>query len=501
MTLNKDNLDFLNARRLTPALKTLLVLVTAIMTGFMWRVRGTHGWGSMWGMFAVGVMLTLIIFAFFGNRKKMTLEALPIAVILLGITNGGWGTLNSQMGGYLGSTVPFTGEETVAIAEISPWSGMAAMLLLGFGWMPLYAMFIGSLFSKKEYKIWHYITLIAVFYIVVYAFQFTLAHYIAPFVNSDAVELFKDGLADRGYDYSPLVAFAKNLGSEAWFKKIPYGRNYFATVRIISYTAGALVLSLATLIAKKDKVTAFISFAINAICSVSITLADVVMVLDSDRGFFRLKNLPGFLEGGNWSLWEYLTGFFLGFGIMLLLVCLPRKVTGGEGWFEYRMPFKNAKLYAAYSAIVTLLATFVVTTARPLGMRIAEWMVWKGWVADEDVPSYIITAVFCVVGIIFTASIANKNIIKKEMPNLFAVRTEDFCLKAIPVYFAVSAFGYFCTGDNNILSLPYAQMKNPSSIFGLIKDGSIFIPAIMLVSIVLFYVLYAVVAKKAVKKK
>ncbi len=501
MTLNKDNLDLLNARRLTPALKALLVLVTAVMTGFMWRVRGTHGWGSMWGMFAVGVMLTLVIFAFFGNRKKMTLEALPIAVILLGITNGGWGTLNSQMGGYLGSTVPFTGEEAVAIAGISPWSGMAAMLLLGFGWMPLYAMFIGSLFSKKEYKIWHYITLIAVFYIVVYAFEFTVAHYIAPFVNSDAVELFKDGLADRGYDYSPIVAFAKNLGSEAWFKKIPYGRNYYATVRIISYTAGALVLSLAALIAKKDAVAAFISFAINAICAVSITLADVVMVLDSDRGFFRLKNLPGFLEGGNWSLWEYLTGFFLGFGIMLLLVCLPKKITGGEGWFEYKIPFKNTKLYAAYSAVMTLLATFVVTVARPFGMRIADWVVYKGWFDDADILTYVFIGIFCIVGITVTASIANKNIIKKGLPNLFAVRTEDFCLKAIPVYFAVSAFGYFCTGDNNILSLPYAQMKNPSSILGLIRDGSIFIPAIMLVSIVLFYVLYAVVAKKAVKRK
>ena len=225
------------------------------------------------------------------------------------------------------------------------------------------------------------------------------------------------------------------------------------------------------------------------------------MVLDSDRGFFKLSNLPGFLEGGNWSLWEYLTGFLLGFGIMLLIVCLPKKITGGEGWFEYKMPFKNAKLYAAYSAVVTLLATFVVTTARPFGMRISEWMVWKGWVPEEDIPSYIITAVICVIGIIFTASIANKNIIKRELPNLFAIRTEDFCLKAIPVYFAVSAFGYFCTGDNNILSLPYAQMKNPSSILGLIRDGSIFIPVIMLVSIVLFYVLYAVVAKKAVKKK
>ena len=501
MMLNKDNLDFLNARRLTPCLKTVLVLMTAIMTGFMWRVRGTHGWGSMWGMFAVGVMLTLAIFAFFGNRRKMSLEALPIAVILLGITNGGWGTLNSQMGGYLGSTVPFTGEEAVAMAEISPWSGMAAMLLLGFGWMPLYAMFIGSLFSKKEYKLWHYIMLIAVFYVVVYAFEFTLAHYIAPLVNSEAVELFKTGLVDRGIDETPMMAFIKNLGSEAWFKKIPYGRNYYATVRIISYSAGAIVLSLATLIAKKDKVTAFISFAINVICAVSITLADVVMVLDSDRGFFRMKNLPGFLAGGNWSLWEYLTGFFLGFGIMLLLVCLPRKITGGEGYFEYRMPFKNAKLYAAYSAVVTLLATFVVTVARPLGMRVAEWVVYKGRFDDEDVLSYIFIGIFCVIGLIFTASTANKNIVKRELPNLFALRTEDFCLKAMPVYFAVTAVVYFCTGDNNILSLPYAQMKNPSSILGLIRDGSIFIPVIMLASIVLFYAVYGFVAKKAVRKK
>lgn len=501
MTLNRDNLDFLNARRLTPGLKVLLVLMTAIMTGFMWRVRGTHGWGSMWGMFAVGVMLTLVIFAFFGNRKKMTLEALPIAVILLGITNGGWGTLNSQMGGYLGSTVPFTGQEVDAVIEISHWSGVAAMLLLGFGWMPLWSMFIGSLFSKKEYKIWHYITLIAVFYVVVYAFEFTVAHYIAPFINSTAVEAFKEGLADSGFDYSPMMAFIKNFGSEAWFKKIPFGRNYYATVRIISYSAGALVLSLAALIAKKDKVTAFISFAINVICAVSITLADVVMVVDSDRGFFANISAPDFLKGGNWSLWEYLTGFFLGFGIMLLLVCLPKKITGGEGYFEYKMPFKNAKLYAAYSAVMTLLVTFIVTTARPLGMRVADWVVYKGWFDDADILTYIFIGVLCVIGLIFTAAIAKKNIIKRELPNLFAVRTEDFCLKAAPVYFAVTAFGYFCTGDNNILSLPYAQMKNPSSIFSLIRDGSILIPAIMLVSLVLFYVLYGFISKKAVKKK
>ncbi|MBR4859149.1 MAG: hypothetical protein IKU08_08185 [Clostridia bacterium] len=495
-------MEVLNVRRLTPGIKALLVITCAVMCGFMWRVRGTHGWGSMWGMFAVGVMLVLFIFAFFGNRKKMSLEAIPVAVILLGITNGGWGTLNSQMGGYLGSTVPFTGEEAVAVTEISPWSGMAAMLLLGFGWMPLFAMFIGTLFSKKEYKIGHYIALIAVFYAVVYIFQFFVAHYIVPFVNSDAVEAFKLGLADRGHEMTPMMAYIKNLGNEAWFKKIPYGRNYYAMVRIVSYSAAALVLSLSLLIAKRDKIAAFISFAINLICSVSITLADVVMVMDSDRGFFPGISVPRFIQGGNWSLWEYLTGFLLGFGIMLLLVCLPKSVAGGEGDFDYTLPLKNRKLYAAYSAVVTLFASFVVTVARPAGMRISELVLYKGWSDNEDLITYVSMAVLCVIGIIPCFVVAKKNIVKRELPNLFNIRTEDFCLKAIPVYFFVTAVLYFVLGDSAIyFTVPFAEMKSFASFLEMTRSGDILIPVIMVISFAVFNLLYLAVSKKAIKKK
>lgn len=495
-------MEVLNVRRLTPSVKAMLVLSFAIMSGFMWRVRGSHGYGSMWGMFAVGVMLVLFIFAFFGNRKKMSLEAMPIAVILLGITNGGWGTLNSQMSGYLTGSVPFAGQETDAVVSISPYSGMAIMLLLGFGWMPLFAMYIGSLFSKKQYKIWHYALLIAVFYAVVYIFQFFVAHYILPFINSQAVEMFKQGLADKGIEMSPMMAYIKNLGSEPWFKKIPFGRNYYASIRVISYSAAALVLSLSVLIAKRDKVTAFISFAINAICAVSITLADVVMVVDSDAGFFANINAPRFLQNGNWSLWEYLTGFLLGFGIMLMLVCLPKSITGGEGDFDYTLPFKNRKLYAAYSAVMTLLCTFVVTVARPAGMRIAELAVYKGWHDDEDLLTVIFTAVLCVIGIIPCAIIAKKNIISKEMPNLVNIRTEDFCLKAVPVYFTITAALYFIFSDSGVFySIPFAEITSPASFFEMIRSGRILIVMLMLLSFVLFNIIYFSVAKKAVKKK
>ena len=495
-------MNVLNARRLTPGIKAALVLCFAIMTGFMWRVRGSHGWGSMWGMFGVGVMLVLFIFAFFGNRKKMSLEAIPIAVILLGITNGGWGTLNSQMGGYLQSTVPFTGQEAVDVTEISAGSGMAIMLLLGFGWMPLFAMFIGSLFSKKQYKIWHYIVLIAVFYVVVYGFQFFVAHYILPFINSEAVEGFKRGLADRGCDMSPMMSYIKNLGNEAWFKKIPYGRNYFASIRVISYSAGALVLSLATLIAKRDAVTSLISFAINAICAVSITLADVVMVIDSDRGFFAgIKNVPEFLKGGNWSLWEYLTGFFLGFGIMLLLVCLPKKITGGEGDFDYALPCKNKRLYAAYSIIFTLFFTFVLTLARPAGMRIAEIFALRGW-GDEDTFTYVFIAIICVIGIVPCIIVAHKNIVKKNLPNLYDRRTEDVCLNFAPVYFGLTALLYFVFSDSGIFyCIPFAEINSPASLFEMIRSGRILIVTIMLVSFALVNIIYFAVLKKCVKKK
>ncbi len=502
MTLSKNNLDILNARRLTPTLKALLVLMSGILGGFMWRTRGAGGFGSMWGMFAVGVMLTLVIFAFYGNRKKISLEALPIAILLLGITNGGWGTLNSQMGGYLGSTVPFSGQELETVVSISPWSGLAVMLLLGFGWMPLYSMFIGSLFSKKQYKILHYITLIAIFYAVVFLFEFVVAHYILPFIHSPAVEMFKKGLADVGFEGSPMMAFIKNLGNESWFKKIPFGRNYFASIRVISYSAAALVLSLATLIGKRDKATAFISFAINLISAFSITLADVAMIIESDAGFFANINAPAFFEKLNaWSLWEYSTGFFLFSGIMLLIVCLPKKISGGEGYFEYERPIKNKNLYAAYSAVFTLLLTFVVTLARPIGMRVAEWVVMKGYSDKEDLIMYIIIAVICVIGLAVTASIAQKNIIRKDMPNLVNIRTEDFCLKAIPVYFALTAFIYFFTGDDNITTELFLSAKNPSSFLAMIRDGSQLIVAMMVVSFVLFNLLFAIISKRAVKKK
>lgn len=488
-------MELKETRQLTPGVKTLMVLGFAVMTGFMWRVRGEGGYGSMWGMFAVGVMLVLFVFAFFGNRRKMSYEAISAAVILLGITNGGWGTLNGQMGGYLGSTVPFTGEEAAATVEINPWYGLWVMLLLGFGWMPLFSIFMGSLFSKREYKIKNYIAIIAVFYVFVAAFMFFIAHFILPYISPTAVEMFNDGLADKGIEMSPLMSFIKNMGSEAWFKKIPFGRNYYASIRAISYAASALLTSLTVIIAFRDKVTALISTAMNAVMALAITLADVFLIIDSDKGFLAGVTPPAFLAEGSWSLWEYFTGFLLGFGMMLIFVCLPKSLTEGEGKFEYNEPFKAKWIHGAYSAVLTLFFTFVLTVARPLGMRVADMLIEKGVVEDSEIPEIVIMAVLCVIGFIICASAAKKNVVSRGLPVPVPMRTEDFCMKNAPVYFFVTGIIYFFTDDACLVNV----IKNPSSLLNVARDAGIVLILVMLASFALFYAFYLPACKKAKK--
>lgn len=488
-------MELKETRNLSAGVKTLIVLAFAVMTGFMWRVRGSHGFGSMWGMFAVGVMLVLVVFAFFGNRRKMSYEAIPAAIILLGITNGGWGTLNSQMGGYLGSTVPFTGEELTATVEINPYYGLWVMLLLGFGWMPLFSIFMGSLFSKREYKIKNYITIIAVFYVLVTAFMFCISHFILPYISPTAVDMFKEGLANKGIEMSPMMAFIKNLGSEAWFKKIPFGRNYYASIRVISYSAAALLSSLTVLVAFRDKVTAFISTAMNVVMALAITLADVFLIIDSDKGFLAKVTPPAFLENGSWSLWEYFTGFLLGFGLMLIFVCLPKKLVEGEGRFEYEEPFGKKWIQGVYSAVLTLFFTFVLTVVRPLGMRIADFFIDRGKLPDEEIYKILIMIVLGVIGFVFCALTTKKNVAARGLAVPVPMRTEDFCMKAAPIYFFVIGMIYFFTYDASL----WQVIKNPSSLLDVTRDAGIVLVVIMAASFALFYALYAPACKKAKK--
>lgn len=462
--------------------KIFAVISCALMTGFMWRVRGDHGWGSMWGMFAVGVMLILFIYAVFGDRKKMNYELLPLSVFLLGITNGGWGTLNSQMGGYLTSTAPFTGEEFARQVEIYPVHGLYMMLFLGFGWMPLFAVIIGSLFSKKEYKLKHYIILVAVFYAVTYIFKFSLSHFILEAVHPEAVEYCKQGLADRGIELSPMMAYIKEFGSASWAKKIPFARNYFTSIDVMSAAFGALFTSFSALVILKDKLTAVISLLINTVCALSITIADVFLIIDSDRGLIPLGNkVPMWIQAPSWSLWEFFTGFLLGGGIMLILVLLPKKQITEEPFIPVTV-IKNRKLHYLYSALAVTTFMLVLTLTRPLGMRICTRLFENGIISDDETLGVIITVVLTVIA--FCVSMYIFRGLMKEERQTFGIAPSEFCRKTSVIYFLATSVVYFFTDDE----LPFEGIRSAADFTAKFNGGGLTILILMLITFVLFLI-------------
>lgn len=465
--------------KLSISAKVFAAITCALMTGFMWRVRGDHGWGSMWGMFAVGVMLILFIYAVFGERKKMNYEMLPIAVLLLGITNGGWGTLNSQMEGYLTSTAAFTGEETARLAEIDPVHGLYMMLFLGFGWMPLFAFIVGSLFSKKEYKIKHYVILIASFYIVSYIFKFSLSHFILEIIHPEAVALCKEGLADRGIDMSPMLAYIKEFGSAAWAKKVPFARNYFTSIDVMSASFGALATSVVALAILKDRFTALISFLINTVCAVSITVADVFLIIGSDRGILPPVEVPRWIAAPAWSLWEFFTGFLLGAGIMLILVCVPKKYIEEEP-FDNIGFIKNRKLHYIYTSFALITFMLVLTLTRPLGMRIGSRLFENGIVSDEDAVGTVIAVALTVIGGVVSCIIC-KNLLKEEkLP--FGMTPAHFCKKAVPLYFLATSVVYFFSDDE----LPFEGVRTAADFTEKFNAGGLTVLLLTIIAFILF---------------
>ena len=64
----------------------LSVIAGACLMGFMWRARGSHGFGAKWGMFAVAFVFMLFIYALYGKRKKMNYEMLPLPAVLAALT-------------------------------------------------------------------------------------------------------------------------------------------------------------------------------------------------------------------------------------------------------------------------------------------------------------------------------------------------------------------------------------------------------------------------------
>lgn len=481
--MNSERLNNLSAFR-----KVIAVIAGALLTGFMWHVRGQHGFGSKWGIFSVALTLMLFIFSLYGKRRKMSYEMIPLCAAFMCITAGGWGTLNSQMSGYLGANACFTGEEVYRYVEISPYSGLVIMLLLGFSWMPLFAVVFGSLFSEKQYKIKDYIVFIAVYYGVMLLCNLTVSHPLLALINPQAVENCALGIADAGHDLTPWMAFIKNFGFAAWAKPIPFCRNYFTSIKVISAAIGALASTVSVRFILKDKVTAVISLLVNTVSAIAITAADLVMITDSDRGFLANVYAPKFISENAWELWEYFTGFILGLGIMLIVVCMPKKMTATEPDYEYTPLITNRKFSMFYHTIFTLLFSFGVTLSRAFSLRGVEMFI------DSDTLEIVATVVLSVIAFIPCFLIAKKNILDGNLLTPVDKPVWEFSRTALYIYVAIASVTYFILGESSRMSL--LNIDYSLGFSTLWETGKLTDSAVMIPTLVIFLILFTVCTKK-----
>ncbi|NMP36951.1 MAG: hypothetical protein GX051_02340 [Clostridiales bacterium] len=456
--------------------KFLAVIGGACLMGSMWRIRGDHGYGGFWGMLVVAAAMCLYIFALWGFRKKANHEFMLFTVLLFAVTNGGWGTLNSQITGLLDSSAKFPGEEAVRYIEINPASGVVIMLLLGFGWAPLFAFMMAQFFSNKEYKIKDTVLVTVLYYVVQIVMKATLAHPILKLICPQAVELFEQGSADK--NMSVWLLYLKHFDDASFAKKIPGGRNYFTSVEIIACAIAALAICLFLIFKYRDKIAARLSFGICSAFAAGITVADLIMFFGGGGYRGTQFEVPKWLEVYNWNLWEYFTGFITGGLIMLILVKIPKSQLFAQNQSSgfSLSGFDRRVKFIVYFLLFSL--AYGAALVVPLAVRLEDFEI-NGVMVNPDglVPetlTYIVAGV-AAAAIIF--ALLYRNLFKRGLDTPSAVPIQAFCCVALPCYLGICYILYYFTGNAYALSAEMSPVTTVMTaslpVFGLCYTGII----------------------------
>lgn len=409
--------------------KSVIILIGALLMGFLWRVRGTHGWGSSWGLLNAGIVFILFITVAIGERKKMNFAWTSLTALSFMITVPAWGTLLSQITGVLNLDEGF--------AYISPWSGVFMMLCLGFGLASIFGVLLGRGFSDKQWKFYHVIILVAVFFAVYYISMATVSHWILNLVQPESAKIFVDDLRRAGIEGSAYEVFMKHFDNDSWAKKFTEealgrtsfaGRNYFQEIMTISSAVSAVAVLLTTRFIIKDKRAAATGLVTCSAFAIAITVADLFFYF-GEGGYHMLKGNPFPETFAPWSLWEFFTGFIAGGIITAFLVNLKPKGDCQEVAFK-KIPDK-------VSDVLTFLLGFVgmigISIVRPVIERF-----------DESKPTYMIAAI--IIAVIVTALIIAL-LAKKYGVALQKISYQKFCTAALPFFVSYIFVAYMFIGS------------------------------------------------------
>ncbi len=339
------------------------VLVGALLMGLLWRVRGTTGWGSSWGLLNAGFVFTMFLIIVKGARQKMNVGWLGLTSLSFMLTVPAWGTIIGQITGVLVDADLIDTQKFVSIP-----SAVFQMLCLGFGVAVIFGIMLGRSYSSKQWKILDFVIVIAVFYIVDLIAKATVSHWILDAIQPQAAELFEEGLALAGKDEgSAYEAYMSHFADISWGKKIAGGRNYFSAVATISSAIRAIAAIIATRFIVKDKIAAKTGLVVSCAFAFSITISDLFFYF-GDGGYHELQ-ASFFPESvAPWSCWEYFTGFIAGGIITAFVLSLKVEDDVAETTFS-KIPEKATTILSFIMGYVALIG---VNFVRPILERYDE---------------------------------------------------------------------------------------------------------------------------------
>ena len=451
-------------KKLGAGMKILSILLGALLGGFMWRCRGDGGWGSSWGLYAVGMVLMLLIYHFYSDRSGMKLEMIPFGAFLLGLGVTGYATVIEQLGGVLWSDLPYVGfellngQQPVSVGPngdvnvpIDPVSGGIIIFIMGFTLVPLFTVFVTSLFSNKKYKLKDYVIICVIFFAVSLVIRATVAHPILKAINPEQVQYAALGLKAYGHDYSsPMAAYMSHFQNRSWTQEIPFFENYYMSIEHISDAFGVLGVSAYVLIKNKDKYTAFGSLIIDFFTAAATTaLSPLISCWYHAGPFAAVKPPEWFLRIADWGVWEFGTGFCFAFFLMTFLaLTADRKNTARTGFDD--TPLFNDKKISFAVNLVAFVFIFCVAPARVFGSRFAEVLETFKILPDKEPLATILIVVGSIALGIITLKILRKNILEKG-GNAADMLPVDFAKKALPIYMVFCFICYFFMDDCEIL--------------------------------------------------
>lgn len=338
-------------RNLNPVARIAMVFAAAGLAGYAWRFFGEIGNGTP----VLALFAALFFIAFFGNRKSVVYESLPVAFGLAAATG-----------------LPFFASGLIPPA-LPRWGGA----LIGFALLPLFALWIGTRLSKREWKFWELLVLTAGF--------FALA--------------------------IPLRLFAA--------PRIPLLRGNAVLCRAAANAAAAIIVWAAAGIWKKDLTASLLPCGLS--CAGSLAALGAALI---HRTAYAGNDIIAYLLTSNETAGFF--GLFLG-GLLtaLVLVCLPRKLLEGEGKFKLRSPIGSRAGRWLFDAVCVLFLIAALPVYR-LCAFVFDLLHWHSFVFVYAL------AALALITLIASLVLARKNILVRCLHVPVKARPEDFALRALP---------------------------------------------------------------------